>query len=88
MGGNLASSLFWKPFMDLQRSNLQENRWKNFPTKSPICGGDDGLPRELDNITFSKWRNESIKAGGNAVVPKLIYVLFKTIEAYEATTKT
>ena len=54
-------------------------RFENFPTQSPICGGDDGLPRELDNITFSKWRNESIKAYGNAIVPQVAYEIFKTI---------
>lgn len=58
--------------------------WQNFPTKPPICGGDDGLPRRLDNITFSKWRNESIKAYGNAIVPQVAYQIFKTIEQYEA----
>jgi len=54
--------------------------WENFPTQSPICGGDDGLPDRLDNITFPKWRNESIKAYGNAVVPQLIMPIFQTIE--------
>jgi DNA (cytosine-5)-methyltransferase 1 len=34
----------------------------------------------LDNITFPKWRNESIKAYGNAVVPQLILPIFQTIE--------
>jgi DNA (cytosine-5)-methyltransferase 1 len=57
--------------------------WQNFPTQSPVCGGDDGLPTELDGITFSKWRNESIKAYGNAVVPQVVYEIFKAIEAYE-----
>jgi DNA (cytosine-5)-methyltransferase 1 len=37
----------------------------------------------LDSITFSKWRKQSIMAGGNAVVPQLIYVLFKTISKFE-----
>jgi len=55
--------------------------WDTFPTQSPICGGDDGLPRELDGITFSKWRNESIKAYGNAVVPQVPYQLFQAIYA-------
>ena len=55
--------------------------WQNFPTQSPICGGNDGLPRELHNITFSKWRTESIKAYGNAIVPQVAYELFKAIEA-------
>ncbi len=60
------------------------DRWKNFPTQSPICGGDDGLPTELDGITFSKWRNESIKGYGNAICPQVVYQIFKTIEAYES----
>ena len=54
--------------------------WTGFPTQSPICGGDDGLPRELDGITFSKWRNESIKAYGNAIVPQVAYQIFKAIQ--------
>ena len=63
-------------------NNAQSNipNWENFPSQSPICSGDDGLPTELDGITFSKWRNESIKAYGNAVVPQVVYQLFKTIE--------
>jgi len=55
------------------------NNFKNFPTQSPICGGDDGLPAELDGITFSKWREESIKAYGNAIVPQVAYQIFKAI---------
>jgi DNA (cytosine-5)-methyltransferase 1 len=58
-------------------------RFENFPTVSPICGGDDGLPKELDNITFSKWRNESIKAYGNAIVPQVAYQIFKSISQYQ-----
>jgi DNA (cytosine-5)-methyltransferase 1 len=60
-----------------------QNNWINFPTKPPICGGDDGLPRELDNITFPKWRNESIKAYGNAIVPQVAHQIFKAIEEFE-----
>jgi len=58
------------------------NNWTNFPTVSPICDGDDGISDRLDSITFSKWRNESIKAGGNAVVPQVVYQIFKAIEKY------
>jgi DNA (cytosine-5)-methyltransferase 1 len=57
--------------------------WEKFPTQSPVCGRNDGLSHELDGITFSKWRNESIKAYGNAVVPQVVYQIFKTIEEYE-----
>jgi DNA (cytosine-5)-methyltransferase 1 len=60
-----------------------EYDWADFPTQSPICGGDDGLPAELDGITFPKWRNESIKAYGNAVVPQVVYEIFKAIERFE-----
>jgi DNA (cytosine-5)-methyltransferase 1 len=62
-------------------------KWETFPTKSPICGGDDGIPRTLDSISFPKWRNESIKAYGNAIVPQVAYQLFKTINEYEKTNK-
>jgi len=61
----------------------KENNFINFPTQSPICGGDDGLPRELDNITFSKWRKESIKGYGNAIVPQVAHEIFKAIQKIE-----
>ena len=53
--------------------------WEKFPTQPPICGGDDGLSRELDGVTFSKWRAESVKAYGNAIVPQVAYEIFKAI---------
>ena len=59
------------------------DKWENFPTQPFICGGDDGLPKELDNITFPKWRNESIKAYGNAIVPQVAHQIFKTIQEFE-----
>jgi DNA (cytosine-5)-methyltransferase 1 len=61
----------------------QRNAWDSFPSVSPICTGDDGISDRLDSITFSKWRNESIKAGGNAIVPQVVLQIFKTIEQYE-----
>ena len=65
------------------RESHQRNAWDSFPSVSPICNGDDGLSNRLDNITFPKWRNESIKAGGNAIVPQVAYQIFKAIEQYE-----
>jgi DNA (cytosine-5)-methyltransferase 1 len=55
------------------------NNFQNFPTQSPICGGNDGLSSGLDGITFSKWRSESIKGYGNAIVPQVAYEIFKAI---------
>jgi DNA (cytosine-5)-methyltransferase 1 len=58
---------------------IDGNTWSIFPTQSPICSGDDGLPNKLDGITFSKWRAESIKGYGNAIVPQIAYQLFQII---------
>jgi DNA (cytosine-5)-methyltransferase 1 len=55
------------------------NQWQNFPSVSPVCIGDDGLSDRLDSITFPKWRNESIKAAGNAIVPQVAYQIFKAL---------
>jgi len=60
-------------------SRSKISNWETFPTQSPICGGNDGLPTELDGITFPKWRQESIKGYGNAIVPQVAYEIFKVI---------
>ena len=65
-----------------RRNKLPGADFKMFPSVSPICNGDDGLSNRLDGITFSKWRQESIKAGGNAIVPQVVYQIFKAIEQY------
>ena len=56
--------------------------WSRFPTQSPICRGNDGLPFNVDNLTipFTKWRQESVKGYGNAIVPQVILEIFKAIE--------
>jgi DNA (cytosine-5)-methyltransferase 1 len=60
----------------------KDNNWKNFPTQFPICCGNDGIPAELDGITFSQWRNKSIQAYGNAVVPQVVFEIFKAIQKF------
>jgi DNA (cytosine-5)-methyltransferase 1 len=57
--------------------------WGSFPTQSPLCSGDDGLPSELDGLTFSKWRKESIMGYGNAIVPQIAWRIFATIDEIE-----
>lgn len=54
--------------------------WDSFPIKPPLCSGDDGLPTELDGLTFPKWRKESIMGYGNAIVPQIAYRIFATID--------
>jgi DNA (cytosine-5)-methyltransferase 1 len=64
-----------------------ETNWVNanggWPTQSPICGRNDGLSSRLDGITLREFREESIKAYGNAIVPQLAYEIFKVINEYE-----
>lgn len=71
-------------------SNIHNNGadWQAFPTQSPVCSRNDGIPAELDGITFSKWRNESIKAAGNAIVPQIAYRIFDTINNFHTTQHT
>ena len=64
-------------------SKLYRGDFEMFPSESPICGGDDGLPKELDGITFPKWRSESIKAYGNAIVPQVAFEIFKAIQSFD-----
>lgn len=54
--------------------------WEKFPTQPPLCNGNDGLPDKLDGITISKWRSETTKGGGNAIVPHIAYEIFKVVE--------
>jgi len=57
--------------------------WEQFPTQSPICSRNDGFSAKLDGITFSKWREKSIGAYGNAIVPQVALQIFKAIQQYE-----
>jgi DNA (cytosine-5)-methyltransferase 1 len=79
--------------------------WQNFPTQSPICIGDDGLPtdalrqriredslgalseKEIDKIiseAVSYHRKESIKAGGNAIVPQVAEQIIQSILQFDS----
>lgn len=70
-----------------RRSGFKDGRiipnWDDFPTQSPVCSRNDGIPGGLDGITFPKWRNMSIKSYGNAIVPQVALQIFKTINEYE-----
>jgi len=61
-----------------------------------LCILDDGLPGRLDTEAlsfgkpmrrpyhaFGKWRKESLKAAGNAIVPQVAYEIFKAIQHTE-----
>jgi len=62
-----------------------DRSWRiNEKTKDIICVGNDGLSIRLDGITFPKWRKETMNAAGNAIVPQVVYQIFKAIEEYES----
>lgn len=67
-------------FSGRYRNDISGNAWQKFPTQSPVCTGNDGIPAKLDGITFPKRRNESIKAAGNAIVPQVAFKIFQAIE--------
>ena len=63
-----------------------KERWASFPTVSAVHRGNDGIPFDVDklSIPIGRWRTESIKAYGNAIVPQVMYRIFEAIEAVEA----
>lgn len=78
----------------------QLDHWEHFPSQSPVCFRNDGLSYQVDAdtifegipfpikpISFSKWRMESIKSQGNAIVPKVALQIFRAIQQYEASLK-
>ena len=68
---------------NIRDSEEVQSWWQDFPTQSPVCGRDDGLPFNVDDLTipFTRWRQESIKAYGNAIVPQVMYEIFRAIES-------
>lgn len=80
---NSSSEFIKSTFGDNKRSNGEMSNWSNFPTQPPVRSRDDGFPIPMDGITVSKWRAESIKAYGNAIVPQVAYRIFSTINKCE-----
>lgn len=78
--GNDQRTERWSEPDERFKTQYSASIWEKFPTQSPICSGDDGISGRLDGITFSKWRQESVKAYGNAIVPQVAYEIFKAIE--------
>ena len=83
-GARSARELFGKQEQiqsDRQNCRIDNSDFRCFPTQSPICNRDDGLPFRMADLTisFPKWRSKSIEALGNAIVPQVIYEIFKSI---------
>lgn len=56
-------------------ARLLRTDWKDFPTQSPLCGGNDGIPNRVDRI----------KSLGNAIVPQVAFEIFKAISMISET---
>jgi DNA (cytosine-5)-methyltransferase 1 len=59
--------------------------WRHVAITTCNAGMDDGIPRRMDGATISaaKWRELSIKAYGNAIVPQVAEQIFKAIKQSE-----
>ena len=68
-----------------RKQSFAKPEFNEFPTQSPVCSRNDGLPFRVADLTisFPKWRRKSIEALGNAWVPQVAYQVFKTIENYD-----
>lgn len=72
-----------KPFQDTDEKSFDVVDFDDFPTSYPIVQ-EEFQPNDM---THSKWRRESIKGYGNAVVPTVVLEIFKAIEKYDKFTK-
>jgi DNA (cytosine-5)-methyltransferase 1 len=57
------------------------SQWSKAKRGSGNVSKDDGLPKTMDGITVSQWKQQSIKAFGNAIVPQVAYEIFKSVES-------
>lgn len=83
-GARSARELFGKQEQiqsDRQNCRIDKSDFRCFPTQSPICNRDDGLPFRMADLTisFPKWRSKSIEVLGNAWVPQVAFEIFKAI---------
>lgn len=65
------------------------NRWRNFPSVPAVHRRNDGIPFPLDCLTipWRTWRYQTIRAYGNAIVPQVIFEIFRAIEIVSNNTK-
>ena len=62
----------WSGIARIRRDGFED--WTDWPTQSPVCGRNDGIPNRVDRI----------RGLGNSVVPQVVYNIFKSINEYEA----
>ncbi len=71
-------------------SRAIRDHWQNFPTEPPLRVGDDGISARLGRVclpgtkrklTESAVNKMGLKMAGNAVVPQVVFQIFKALEA-------
>ena len=60
------------------------SQWDTGKRSSGMLCRNNGVSKELDGITFSEWRKESIKAFGNAIVPQIAFCIFRAVGVLNA----
>jgi DNA (cytosine-5)-methyltransferase 1 len=78
---NVQEEASQKPW-SINGTTVQTFRGGSWANNPPVLLVDDGFPYQVVGTTVSQWRRESIKAGGNAVVPQVALQIFKAIELY------
>ena len=68
----------WEKSSSEQSTGLYERNLRQLRTFPTIPGKHDGISRRLDKHRDSKRRNKGL---GNAIVPQVVYEIFKAIEA-------
>lgn len=71
-----------QPETPIGNGNSDDSRWGReswLQAATRLCRVDDGVSRELDGITIPKWRRQSLKAYGNAIVPQIAYRIFQSL---------
>ena len=78
----------WRSYLRDGKRYEVGQRWETFPSQSPVHRGNDGIPFDVDSLTisFAKWRQEALKAYGNAIVPQVMYEIFRAIEQVQQQT--
>lgn len=85
-------TIYVRPSRLCPRGGTREEQipnWQEFPTQPPIYPGDDGLSRAVAGRPLSnpKWRQEAVKACGNAIVPEVAFEILQMIATIEHSLK-
>lgn len=78
----------WTNFPTVSPLRTGDDGFSRESLRSFINENSSGLltEKEVDQIiqkSLNKWNNETIAAGGDAVVPEVVYQIFKAIEEYQ-----